>query len=312
MAFVPKTGAGAGKIHCVTIGRGESALTIGGSRALPFYSFDAPGENPPAIGVAVSDRAPDWEAPDLRAYYAGCMTLAERIRQACAMEGADFVCLHLEAADPNGENREVKACVAEAREAARAATLPLVIMGCQNIEKDSLLFTEIAKALQGQNVLLLSARNENYRAVGEAALACGHKLGAETADDVNLAKQLNIMLSGMGVPENNIVMNIGTAAVGYGFEYVVSTLDRVRFAALEQDDRDLQMPILAPVCLDTWGVKESTATEEDEPAWGDREARCVSMEVATAAACLTSGADGVILRHPASVGAVKRFVASLW
>lgn len=311
MAFLPKTGPESGKIHTVTIGTGDTAVTIGGNSALAFYTFDAPTENPPAIGVEVSDVMAE-ELPGLQALYAGCESLAERVSRAASIPGVDFVCLRLEAADPNGENRSVERCAAEAVLASEATQLPLVIMGCQNIDKDVALFGQIAQLLQGRNVLFLSARNENYKAVGAATvLAYGHKVCAETADDVNLAKQLNIMLGDLSIPAESIVMNIGTAAVGYGFDYVASTMDRVRRAALSQMDKDLQMPIIAPVCADTWYVKESTATEADEPAWGDREDRGVEMEVATAAACLTSGADAVILRHPRSIAAVKRFITEL-
>ena len=143
------------------------------------------------------------------------------------------------------------------------------------------------------------------------ALAYGQKVGAETADDINLAKQLNIMLKGLSINSENIVMNVGTAAVGYGFEYVASTLDRIRLAALAQSDADLQMPIVSPVSPDTWGVKESSATEEDEPAWGNREERAIGMEVSTAAANLVGGADAVIMRHPAAVATIKKFISEL-
>ena len=136
-------------------------------------------------------------------------------------------------------------------------------------------------------------------------------MGAETADDINLAKQLNIMLKGLSINPENIVMNIGTAAVGYGFEYVASTLDRVRLAALAQSDADLQMPIMSPVSPDAWAVKESTASEEDEPEWGSREERAIGMEVSTAAANLTGGADAVIMRHPAAVATIKKFITDL-
>ena len=202
--------------------------------------------------------------------------------------------------------------VADAKAVADAVAMPIVIMGCKNIEKDGELFSKIAEALQGKNILVLSARSEDYKTVGASvALAYGQKVGAETADDINLAKQLNIMLKGLTVSPASIVMNVGTAAVGYGYEYVASTLDRVRLAALAQSDADLQMPIIAPVSPDTWGVKESTASEEDEPAWGSREERGVGMEVATAAADLTGGADAVILRHPASVATIKKFITDL-
>lgn len=119
------------------------------------------------------------------------------------------------------------------------------------------------------------------------------------------------MLKGLSISPASIVMNIGTAAVGYGYEYVASTYDRVRLAALAQSDADLQMPIISPVSSDAWGVKEATASEADEPEWGDQEERGIDMEVATAAADLTGGADAVILRHPAAVATIKKFITEL-
>ena len=279
---------------------------------LPFYTFDAPVENAPKIGVEISDLASEWDAPALKAFYEGCTTMADYAKRAETMEGADFLCLHFESADPNGANRSVADCVADAKAVAEAVSMPIVIMGCKNIEKDGELFSKVAEALQGKNILVLSARSEDYKTVGASvALAYGQKVGAETADDINLAKQLNIMLKGLTVAPESIVMNIGTAAVGYGFEYVASTLDRVRLAALAQSDADLQMPIIAPVSTDTWGVKESSASEEDEPAWGCREERAIDMEVSTAAANLTGGADAVIMRHPAAVATIKKFITEL-
>ena len=312
MAFTPKTAPFSGKINAVTLGTGDKAIVLGGQNVLPFYTFDAAIENAPKIGVEISDTADQWDVPGLVDFYAGCTTMAGRAKKAETMEGADFICLNFEGADPNGMNRSVEDCVADAKAVAEAISMPIVILGSKNMEKDGELFSKIAEALQGKNILVMSAKNEDYKTVGGAvALANGQKVGAETADDINLAKQLNIMMKGLGIDPKNIVMNIGTAAVGYGFEYVASTLDRIRDAAMKMADADLQMPILAPVSTDTWGVKESTATEEDEPAWGCREERGIQMEIATAAANLTGGADAVIMRHPAAVAAVKKFIGEL-
>ncbi len=312
MSFVPKTQHYSGKINAVTLGTGDKAIVIGGQSVLPFYTFDGPIENAPKIGVEISDLAADWTAPGLKEFYAGCTTMADYAKRAETMEGADFLCLHFESADPNGANRSVAACVADAKAVADAVSMPIVVMGCKNIEKDGELFSKIAEALQGKNIVVLSARSEDYKTVGASvALAYGQKVGAETADDINLAKQLNIMLKGLSIAPTSIVMNIGTAAVGYGFEYVASTLDRVRLAALAQSDADLQMPIIAPVSTDTWSVKESSATEEDEPSWGNAEERAIGMEVATASANLTGGADAVIMRHPAAIATIKKFITEL-
>ena len=313
MSFAPKTAPFSGKINAVTLGTGDKAIVIGGQNVLPFYTFDAPIENAPKIGVEISDAADSWTAPGLVEFYAGCTTMAERAKKAETMEGADFICLNFESADPNGANRSVEDCVADAKAVADAISMPIVIMGCKNMEKDGELFSKIAEALMGKNILVMSAKSEDYKSVGASvALAAGQKVGAETADDINLAKQLNIMLKkDANVAADAIVMNIGTAAVGYGYEYVASTLDRVRLAALAQSDADLQMPIIAPVSTDTWGVKESTASEADEPAWGNQEERAIGMEVSTAAANLTGGADAVIMRHPVAVATIKKFINEL-
>ena len=312
MSFVPKTQPYNGKINAVTLGTGDKAIVIGGQNVLPFYTFDAPIENAPKIGVEVSDLASSWEWPALKEFYAGCTSMADYAKKAETIEGCDFICLNFVGADPNGANRSVADCVADAKAVAEVVTKPIVVMGCKNLERDGELLAALAEALAGKNVLFMSAKNENYKTVGASvALASGQKLGAETADDINLAKQLNIMLKSLNVSPESVVMDIGTAAVGYGYEYAASTFDRIRLAALAQGDADLQMPILAAVCNDTWSVKESTASEADEPAWGCMEERAISMEVATAAADLTGGADAVVLRHPESVATIKKFITEL-
>ena len=312
MSFTPKTAPYSGKINAVTLGTGDNAVVIGGQNVLPFYTFDAAIENAPKIGVEISDAADSWTAPGLVEFYAGCTTMAQRAQKAETMPGCDFIALNFESADPNGANRPVADCVADAKAVAEVVTKPIVIMGCKNMEKDGELFSKISDALQGKNIIVMSAKNEDYKTVGASvALAYGQKVCAETADDINLAKQLNIMLKGLGIKPESMVMNIGTAAVGYGYEYVASTLDRIRLAALAQGDADLQMPIIAPVSTDTWSVKESTASEEDEPTWGSTEERAISMEVSTAAANLTGGADAVILRHPVAVATIKKFITEL-
>ena len=284
MAFEPKTQAFSSSIGTVTVGTGEKAVKLGGVNVLPFYSFDAPIENAPKIGVEITD--------------AGLAAYPQKGLQ--------------EGADPNGENKSTEDCVAIAKAAADATDLPLVVMGCKNIEKDSELFTKISEALQGKNILVLSAREEDYKTVGaSAALAYGQKVGAESAVDINLAKQLNVLMTQLGVASSSIVMNAGSAAAGYGYEYVASTLDRIRAAALAQSDDQLQMPIMTPVSTEAWGVKEAIMSEADMPEWGDAEERGIEMEITTAAACLTGGSDAVIMRHPAAIKAIADMIAAL-
>ena len=252
-------------INTVEIGCGDKAIKLGGECTYPFYTFDAPMENAPKIGVEISDLGLA-DVPGIQEYYAGATTIGEIAKKAEAMEGADFVCLRLEGGDPNGENKSIEELIAVVKEVGEAVTCPLVVEGCKNVEKDSELLPKVAEALQGKNVLILSAREENYKAV---------------------------------------------AAVGYGFEYVVSTMDRIKGAALSQDDKQLQMPIITPVADEAWNVKEAMASEADMPEWGPAEDRGISMEVQTAAAVLASGSDAVILKHPKSVATISKMIKEL-
>ena len=134
MSFEPKKQPYRGKINAVTLGTGDKAIVIGGQNVLPFYTFDAPIENAPKIGVEISDLASEWTAPALKEFYAGCTTMVDYAKKAETMEGADFLCLHFESADPNGANRSVADCVADAKAVADAVSMHIVIMGCKNIE----------------------------------------------------------------------------------------------------------------------------------------------------------------------------------
>lgn len=313
MSFVPKKHTYNTHINEVVLGVGDKAVTIGGQNVLAFHTFDGEIANAPKIGVELTDAGMAMcTMPGEQKFYEGCATVADMAKRAAEMEGASFICLHLEGADPNGENKSVDECVELAKSVADATDMPLVIMGCKNIEKDTELFNKIAEALAGKNILVLSARDENYKAIGAGAgLAYGQKVGAESAVDINLAKQLNTVMTQLGVNAQSIVMNIGSAAAGYGFEYVASTLDRVKDAALGQSDAMLQMPIITPVSADTWGVKEAIMPEADMPEWGSQEERGIEMEIVTAAAVLASGSDAVIMRHPEAIRTIAAMIGAL-
>ena len=297
------------KINAVTIGSGDKTVTIGGDCTFPFYSFDAESENCPKIGVEISDMGLEGVSEGIKAYYEGATTMADIAKKAAAMEGADFVALILEG---GGVNKSIDELIAVVKEVADAVDCPLVVEGCKNVEKDAELLPKVAEALQGRNALILSEKEENYKAIGAAAgLAYNQIVGAESAVDINLAKQLNVVTTQLGVDAKKIVMNIGSAAAGYGYEYVVSTMDRIKGAALGQNDNMLQMPIITPVSAETWNVKEAMASEADMPAWGPQDERGIDMEVETAAADLAAGSDAVILRHPESVKTISKLIKAL-
>ena len=192
MPFVPKKQAFNAKINEVTLGVGEKATKIGGQNVLPFYTFDAEIQNAPKIGVELTDLGmEEYTMPGEKEFYAGCQSVVDMAKRAETMPGASFLCLHFEGADPNGLNKSVGECVELAKAVSDAVTMPIVVMGCKNIDKDTELFNKIAEALAGKNILVLSARDENYKTVGASAgLAYGQKVGAESAVDINLIKQL--------------------------------------------------------------------------------------------------------------------------
>ncbi len=296
----------------VEVGSGDKAIKLGGEKTFPFYTFDAEMPNAPKIGVEISDLGFENEVAGIKDFYGDVTNIVEMAKKAAAMEGADFVVLRLEGADPNGANKSVEECAELAKAVADAIDVPMAVMGCKNDEKDSEVFVKVSEVLSGKNVMILSAKEANYKTIGASAgLAYGQKVGAESAVDINLAKQLNVLMTQLGVKPENMVMNVGTAAAGYGYEYVASTLDRTKAAALAQNDNMLQMPIVTPISTETFNVKEAVASEEDMPEWGSQETRAIDMEVVTAAACLASGSNAVILRHPASVATVSKLIKEL-
>lgn len=313
MPFIEKPYTLKASINETVLGTGLSAVTLGGMNVLPLSFFDSAANNPPAVGVEITDTGDELTGfPVLAAYYEGAGTVAQRALKASQMEGASFVCLRFEGADPSGLNHTSADCAAIVAGVLNAIDCPLVIAGCKNAEKDAELFAACAEVCQGKNVLFLSAREENYKTVGAScALAYGQKVGAESSVDINLAKQLNVLMTQFGIQPSSVVMNLGSAAAGYGFEYVSSTMDRVKSAALEQNDTMLQMPVVTLVADETWSVKETIVTEEDMPEWGCIETRGVRMETVTASACLASGSDAVILRHPVSVKTIAALIAAL-
>lgn len=312
MPFNAKSGKFSASINTVEIGCGDKKITIGGENVLPFYTFDAPVENAPKVGVEITDFGLENEPECIKKYYEGCETVVDMAKKAASFEGVDFLSFRMEGGDPNGANKSTDELIAMLKEIAAAVDIPLVVCGCKHVEKDAELLAKAAEAVEGKNAVILAAREENYKNVGAAAgLAYKQLVGAESSVDINLAKQLNVLLTQLGVDGKSILMNVGSASAGYGFEYVVSTMDRVKAAALSQGDTTLQMPIITPVASETWGVKEAAASEADMPEWGNQEERGIDMEVETAAAVLAAGSNAVILKHPESIKTISKMIKEL-
>lgn len=312
MAYTEKPQVYSASINTLTFGEDGRDVTLGGGNVYPLYTFDAPLPNAPKIGVEISDKGFNAEIPGFVSFFEGCADVPAMAAKLAALPGADFVALSLASADPNGDNTSVEDAVALVNAVYEAIDKPLAVLGCKNMEKDTELFVAISEATRGKNILFLSAKEEDYKTIAASAvMANNHCIGAESAVDINLAKQLNVLLSQFGIANDKVVMNLGSAAVGYGFEYLASTIERVKNAALGQNDAALQMPVVTMVGDDAWNVKEALLEESDAPEWGAREERGIQMEISTASAALASGTDAVILKHPKSIETISAFIAAL-
>jgi acetyl-CoA decarbonylase/synthase complex subunit delta len=191
-----------------------------------------------------------------------------------------------------------------------ATGLPLIVFGPGQVDLDNALLVPVAEATKGERLLLGICEDKNYRTIVATAMANGHLVSARTAMDVNLAKQLNILISDMGLPLDRVIMDPTTGALGYGIEYGFSVMERLRMAAL-QGDAMTQLPMIVTVGAETWKTKESKVGDGVPAAWGEWRERGINWETMTAITLLESGADIVVLRHPESVKRVKAAIADL-
>jgi acetyl-CoA decarbonylase/synthase complex subunit delta len=212
---------------------------------------------------------------------------------------------------PDQQNKSPEEAAKVAAEVAAAIDIPLIILGSGAVEKDTQVLQAAAAATRGKNCAIGKAVEENYKTVAAAAMANEHKLIAMSQLDVNLAKQLNILLSQMGFDKEKIIMDPMSSALGYGLEYTYSVMERIRLAALLQNDPMMQTPILCDIGANVWKVKETMALESEMPEWGGLEDRALVWEAMTASAMITAGADTLIMRHPGAAAKAKEVIAEL-
>jgi acetyl-CoA decarbonylase/synthase complex subunit delta len=313
MAFMAQKQTFSGKIREVTIGGDGSSVKIGGENTLPFHGFEGQIPNKPLIAMEVWDEAPsNWPEALIKNYEDVKNDPAAWAKKCVEQYGADLISLHLVSTDPNGTNRSVDDAAETVKAVLAAVSVPLIIFGGGNLDKDAEVLKKVSEVAQGKNVLLGQAQEENYKSITAAAMGYKQNIVSATPIDVNLAKQLNILISNLGLPLENVVMGqCSTGALGYGLEYAYSVMERDKLAALQQNDATMQVPLLANLGVDAWKAKEAKTSEADMPAWGDAEKRGIIWEALTAMAYLISGANVLIMRHPQSAALVKKAVDSL-
>ena len=300
-----------GKIFNVQIGSGAKAVTIGGASALPYLGFEGTFPNKPVVALEIMDIAPDdWPETVKKAVGAAASTPVQWAKF-CQQSGADLVALRLMGTHPDQKNKSPEDAAKTAADVAAAVDIPLIILGSGHVEKDGQVLQAAAAATRGKNCAIGKAVEENYKTIAAAAMANDHKLIAMSQLDVNLAKQLNILLTQMGFDKERIIMDPMSSALGYGLEYTYSVLERIRMAALLQNDPMMQTPVVCDIGANVWKVKETMAPESEVAEWGSLEDRALAWEAVTAMAMLTAGADMLIMRHPGAMAKAKETISEL-
>ncbi|MFH1597104.1 MAG: acetyl-CoA decarbonylase/synthase complex subunit delta, partial [Pseudomonadota bacterium] len=264
------------------------------------------------IAMEVYDARPeDWPEAALEPFQDVINDPVAWAKKCVGFYGAEMICLQLLSTDPNGQNRSSEEAAMITKKVADALDVPLIVWGCGNDEKDADTLRRVAELCAGKNLILGPVGEKNYKQIGAGAIAYKHTIVASSPIDVNLAKQLNVLLGNLGVPDGQILVDPTTGGLGYGIEYTYSVMERDRMAALTQQDERLQFPLVCNLAKEVWKTKEAKLSPGEEPRLGDPKKRGILMESVTAMILLMAGADILIMRHPEAIALVKGIIGDL-
>jgi len=301
-----------GKIREISIGKSGCEVTLGGETAYSFYSFEGNLPHVPKLALQVQDIEPeDWAPEALEPFKDVVRDPVAWARKCADVYRADAVCLLLAGTDPNGRNLSARHAADVSKAVAEAINVPLIVWGVSSDEKNAETLKAVAEACSGLNLVIGPVTENNYKQIGAAAIAYKHVVVASSPIDINLAKQLNILLENLGIPKDKIIIDPTTGGVGYGLEYSYSIMERIRQAALTQNDDKLQYPILNVVGEEVWKVKEAKLPTEEDPSLGEVSARAINLEAITAVSVLQAGSDLLVLRHPKTLEYIRRYLTDL-
>ena len=299
---------GATKEQC---GTRTHTITVGGQTCLPFLHFEGGTPNRPVIAIEVVDRYPDdWNDELKKAYGDVLHDPAAWAKKSVEEFGADMIYLRLQSADPDLGGSSPEKCVETVKSVLAAVGVPLAVVGCGIDDIDNKVISAVAEACAGENLLLGHATQENYNTITAACMVHKHTLIANSPLDINICKQLNILITEMGLPLDRIVMDPSIGGLGYGLEYAYSIGERGRIGTL-QGDKMLSLPTLGTVGFEAWKTKESNASIDEFPGWGDQAERAILWEALTASTLLQSGLDILVMRHPEAVRLVRKNIDEL-
>ena len=302
----------AGKIREIKIGKPGAELTIGGETGYTFHLFEGTNPNPPRLGLQVLDVAPEeWAPAAIEPFKDVSHDPVAWARKCVDDYGADFVCLWLVGTDPNGKDLPPEHAAEVAKKVGDAINVPLIVWGVSSDDKNRETLKAVCESCDGMNLAIGPITENNYKQIGAAAIAYKHVVVANSPIDINLAKQLNILLETLGMPEDRVIIDPTTSSVGYGMEYCYSIMERIRQAALCQNDDKLQYPILNNIAEEVWKVKEAKLSETDDPKLGDAGIRGINLEAITAVSALNAGSDILILRHPDTLKHIRKYLSDM-
>jgi acetyl-CoA decarbonylase/synthase, CODH/ACS complex subunit delta len=308
---VPKTIYN-GKIKEIKLGPDNQAVTVGGETGYPFYLFEGNLPNTPKIAMEVYDAPPqEWPEAALEPFKDVVDDPANWARKCVKTYKADMICLQMTSTDPNGMNRSAEEAAITVKRVADAVEVPLIVWGTANLEKDTEVLRKVAEVCQGKNLILGPVEEGDHKKIGAAAIGYHHTVVASTPIDINLAKQLNILLGNLGVSDNTLIMDPTVSSIGYGIEYCYSVMERIRAAALTQGDDKLQYPLICNIAKETWKTKEVKISEQDDPKLGDIKKRGILLEAMSAMCLLLAGGDIVVMRHPEAIKLVREMIGDL-
>jgi acetyl-CoA decarbonylase/synthase complex subunit delta len=307
----------AGAVRVVKLGATPSeggtrsrTVVVGGHKSLPFMHFEHETPHPPVVALEIKDRRPDDWSPLLLETWGEAANSPAAWARAAEAAGADLLALTLSLTDAAGQPTTPDSAAAAVKAVLAASGLPLIVFGPGQAEADNTLLTAVAEAAKGERLVLGICEDKNYRTIVATAMANGHLVTARSPMDVNLAKQLNILISDMSLPLDRVLMDPTTGALGYGIEYGYSVMERLRLAAL-QGDAMTQQPMIVVVGAEAWKTKEAKVGADVPEAWGAWTDRAILWETLTAVTLIESGADIVVLRHPESVARVHQAITAL-
>jgi acetyl-CoA decarbonylase/synthase complex subunit delta len=275
---------------------------------MPFLFADGQAPYPALAAYEVWDMPPqDWPE-ELTSAWGSCLKDPFLWAQKCVEEyKAKLICLRLAGAHPDTGNKTPAETARFIKEMLKRIEAPLIIIGCGDNEKDNAVLPACCEAAKGERCLFGSAAQDNYKTLTAACLADGHSIIAESPIDINIAKQLNILISDAGLPLERIAINPTIGALGYGLEYAYSIMERARLAALA-GDKTLAMPFACFVGQEAWRAKEAKASAAEFPEWGREKERGIIWEALTASSLIQAGADILVMRHPAAVEQLEKYI----